>query len=207
VSYNNISKERLIEILIQKDDILQELRVENKKLNYWANIDAMTGVLNKKSGLETLEKELKLPNNNNDNLVICFIDVDGLKIVNDNLGHEEGDKLLINVTKILKESIRKTDFVIRMGGDEFLIVFPGTTMKEVNKAWARVLRSLDEINKNNEKYNLSISYGFYEYGKEVGKELTINELIKGADVEMYKMKRERRRNYAENVEKYIGNII
>lgn len=202
MNYNNMSKEKLIEILIQKDNMLEKLRAENEELNYWANIDAMTGVLNKKSGLEVLEREFELSNNSRDNLVICFIDVDGLKIVNDNFGHKEGDKLLINITKILKESIRKTDFVIRMGGDEFLVVFPQMTIKEVNNVLERVLVLLDEINNANEKYNLSISYGFYQYERETKKELTINELIKRADAEMYKMKREKRRNYTKNVEKY-----
>lgn len=202
MNYNNMSKEKLIEILIQKDNMLEKLRAENEELNYWANIDAMTGVLNKKSGLEVLEREFELSNNSRDNLVICFIDVDGLKIVNDTFGHKEGDKLLINITKILKESIRKTDFVIRMGGDEFLVVFPQMTIKEVNNVLERVLVLLDEINNANEKYNLSISYGFYQYERETKKELTINELIKRADAEMYKMKREKRRNYTKNVEKY-----
>lgn len=193
MSYNNISKETLIEILIQKDDMLEELRLENEKLSYLASIDGMTGVLNKKSGLGFLEREFKLSQSNNKNLVVCFIDVDGLKTINDSFGHGEGDKLLMCIAKILKEGIRKTDFVIRMGGDEFLIVFPGTTMKEVNKAWGRVLRSLDEINKNNEKYNLSISYGFYEYIKKMEEKLSTSEIIKNADIEMYKMKREKRR--------------
>lgn len=201
MNYDNMSKEKIIEILIQKDDMLRKLWEENKKLNYLASIDAMTGALNRKSGLELLEREFKLLNINNENLVICFVDVDGLKIINDTFGHEEGDKLLINATKILKESIRKTDFVIRMGGDEFLVVFPETSMKEANKVWGRILKSVEEINKDNEKYNLSLSYGFYEYSKETEKKLTINELIKRADMEMYKVKRKRRRNFGINVEK------
>ncbi|MGN9163022.1 GGDEF domain-containing protein [Clostridium sulfidigenes] len=193
MSYNNVSKERLIEILIQKDDMLEELRLENKKLSYLANIDGMTGVLNKKSGLGFLEREFKLSQSNNKNLVVCFIDVDGLKTINDNFGHGEGDKLLTCIAKILKEGIRKTDFVIRMGGDEFLIVFPETTMQEVNKVWERILKLVEKINGNYEKYNLSISYGFYEYIKKMEEKLSTSEIIKNADIEMYKMKREKRR--------------
>lgn len=202
-----MNKEKLIEILIQQDDMLRKLWLENKKLNCLASIDAMTGVLNRKSGLEMLEREFKLSNINDKNLVICFVDVDGLKIINDTFGHEEGDKLLISVAQILKESIRKTDFVIRMGGDEFLVVFPETAMKEANKAWGRILKLVEEINKDNEKYNLSLSYGFYESSKELEKNLTINELIKRADIEMYKVKRERRRIFTINVEKQIGDTI
>ncbi|WP_373897749.1 GGDEF domain-containing protein [Haloimpatiens sp. FM7315] len=191
MNYDYMSKEKLIEILIQKDDMLRKLWGENKKLNYLASIDVMTGVLNRKSGLELLEREVKLININDKNMVVCFVDVDRLKIINDAFGHEEGDKLLINVTSILKNNIRKTDFVIRMGGDEFLVVFPETTMKEANRVWYRILKRIEEINKNNEKYKLSISYGFYEYDNEIENKLTVSDLIRIADAEMYKFKRKK----------------
>ncbi len=119
---------------------------------------------------------------------MCFVDVDRLKIANDTFSHEEGDNLLINVTNILKESIRKTYFIIRMGGDEFLIVFPNITMKEVNNVWYKICRDVETNNKNNDKYNLSLSYGFYEYNREIKKEMSINDLIRKADAEMYKNK-------------------
>jgi len=196
-----MSKEKLAEILIQKDDMIRKLWLENKKLNYLANIDGMTGVLNKKSGLGFLEREFKLSKSNDKNLVVCFIDVDGLKTINDTFGHEEGDKLLISVAKILKEGIRKTDFVVRMGGDEFLVVFPETAMKEANKAWGRILKLVEEINNNEEKCDLSLSYGFYEYSKKIEEKLSVNEIIKSADIEMYNMKREKRRICGINVEK------
>ena len=98
----------------------------------------------------------------------------------------------MNAAKILKESIRKTDFVIRMGGDEFLMVFPEATMKEVNKIWYEICRRIEKTNKINDIYNLSLSYGFYEYRKEINKEISISELIKKADDEMYKNKVEKR---------------
>ncbi len=112
-----------------------------------------------------------------------------MKHINDAFGHEEGDKLLINVTSILKNNIRKTDFVIRMRGDEFLVVFPQTRMNEVNIVWHRILKRVEEINKNNEKYKLRISYGFYEYDNEIENEVTVNDLIKRGDTEMYKIKK------------------
>lgn len=201
MNYYNMNRKKLVEILIQKDEMLQKLRLENKKLNYLVSTDSMTGVLNRKSGLGLLERELKLAKDIDKNLIISFIDVDGLKIINDTFGHEQGDKLLISVAEILKKSIRKTDFAIRMGGDEFLVVFPKTTMKEVNTVWGRIIKLVEESNKNNEKYNLSLSYGIYEYSKETEKKLTSKELIKMADTEMYRIKRGKKRNYAINVEK------
>ncbi|OFI07090.1 putative diguanylate cyclase AdrA [Clostridium acetireducens DSM 10703] len=189
-----MDKKTLIKILKQKDDILKTLCLEKEKLNYYANIDGMTRVLNRRAGLKLLNKELNWSKTNEKNLVICFVDVDRLKMINDNFGHEEGDKTLIFVAKILRESIRKTDFVIRMGGDEFLVVFPGTTMKEADKVWYRISRKIKAINNNNNKYNLSLSHGFYEYSKEIQREMSINELIQKADKEMYKKKMKKRRN-------------
>ena len=188
MNYENMEKETLVKILRQKDDMLKRLYLEKEKLNYYASTDVMTEVLNRRSGLELLGKEFDLSKINGKNLVVCFVDVDRLKKINDAFGHEEGDKVLISVAKILREIIRKTDFVIRMGGDEFLVVFPQITMKEVNKAWYRVCRMIEEVNINNDNYNLSLSYGFYEYSKEIQKEMSINDLIKKADAEMYKRK-------------------
>jgi diguanylate cyclase (GGDEF)-like protein len=194
VNYENMEKETLVKILRQKDDMLKRLYLEKEKLNYYASTDVMTEVLNRRSGLELLGKEFDLSKINGKNLVVCFVDVDRLKMINDAFGHGEGDKVLISVAKILREIIRKTDFVIRMGGDEFLVVFPATTMKEVNKAWYRVCRMVEEVNLNNNNYNLSLSYGFYEYSKEIQKEMSINDLIQKADAEMYKKKFEFKKN-------------
>lgn len=186
MNYEGMDKEELIRILRKKDNILEELYLENQKLNYYATIDALTGVLNRRSGLELLNKELNLSKAYGKSLIVCFVDVDKLKTINDRLGHGEGDKILISVGKILTESIRRTDFVIRMGGDEFLIVFPETTMEEANKAWCRICKRVEEINKSTHKYSLSLSYGFCEHSIE--NKISIEELIKKADLEMYKKK-------------------
>lgn len=178
-----MDNETLIKILKEKDDILKKLYMEKEKLDYYATTDIMTGTLNRTSGLEMLNKEFNLSKVNDKNLIVCFIDVDKLKI--------------INVAKVLRESIRKTDFIVRMGEDKFLIVISETTMKEVNKVWYRICRKIEEVNINSNNYNLSLSYGFYEYSREMQKEITIKDLIKKADVEMYKKKMKKRRNLVD----------
>lgn len=192
-----MDKETLIKILKDRDIMLKNLCLEKEKLNYYASTDAMTGALNRRSGLELLNRELNLSKINDENFVVCFVDVDRLKVINDTFGHEEGDKALISIAKILRESIRKTDFIIRMGGDEFLIVFSQTTVKETNKVLRRICRRLEKINKSNDNYNLSLSYGFYEYNKKIQREVCINDLIKRADSEMYKKKMQKRRNFKD----------
>ena len=104
MNYENMDKEMLIKILREKDDMLKKLCLEKEKLNYYASTDAMTGVLNRRSGLELLGKEFNLSKINNKNLVICFVDVDRLKMINDTFGHEEGDKAF---NKCSKNSKRK----------------------------------------------------------------------------------------------------
>jgi diguanylate cyclase (GGDEF)-like protein len=188
VDYEDMDRKMLIRILREKDAAIEKLCIEIKKLNYYATTDVMTGALNRSSGLEMLNRELDLSRTGNRNLVVCFADVDGLKAVNDNLGHQEGDKLLINTAKILKGSIRKTDFVIRMGGDEFLIVFPNTTMEEVQKIWYRINTELKKIDKNSKNYKFSLSCGFCECRKGMQNGMSVEDLIKNADFEMYKEK-------------------
>lgn len=190
-----MDKEELIKILKEKDIMLKRLSLEKEKLNYYASTDVMTGVLNRRSGLERLIKEFNLSKTNGNNLIICYVDVDRLKIINDTFGHKEGDKVLISAAKVLKGSIRKTDFVTRIGGDEFLLAFPVTTIKEVNKVWYRICRKVEEINKNNADYNLSLSYGFCEYNKEMLKDMSINDLIQKADVEMYRSKLKKKEDF------------
>lgn len=79
-----------------------------------------------------------------------------------------------------------------------MLVFPETTIKESNKIWYRICRRIEQINNNdNNNYNLSLSYGFYEYSREIHKEIYVNDLIKKADIEMYKKKTKKRRNFKD----------
>nr|WP_279286879.1 GGDEF domain-containing protein [Clostridium sp. cel8] len=174
-----------------------------KKLKYYASTDFMTEVLNRRSGLKLLDKKLNLSKINNGSIVVCFVDVDGLKRINDNFGHQEGDKLLINTAEVLKNNIRKTDFLVRMGGDEFLVVFPDTKVEEVHKIWNRIYVKLDEINKNNNRYNFSLSYGLCEYKKHIQGDMTINELIKIADNDMYKRKLQKKKELYDEKDIHI----
>ena len=190
MNYENMTKEELIEILRYKESVLNKLYLEKEKLKYYANTDVMTGVLNRRAGLKLLNKEFDLSKISNENIVICFADVDKLKMINDTFGHKEGDKVLKSVAKTLRDSIRKDDFIIRMGGDEFLIVFPRTSIKDISAICNRIDKILEEINKNGCEYNLNLSYGFYEYNPKVDNKMTLNDLIKNADMEMYKKKRE-----------------
>ncbi len=190
MDYSNIKKEKLIKILKEKDNIIENLNRENKELQYYATRDAMTGIFNRRFAFHLLRKEIHESKASNATLTVCFVDVNGLKYVNDTFGHREGDKLILNVSGILKSSIRKMDIVSRIGGDEFLIIFPKTTINEAEKVWNRIHKKIDKMNKNKDhSYDISLSHGFSEYKGDIP--ISIEKLIHHADEKMYKEKYKR----------------
>jgi diguanylate cyclase (GGDEF)-like protein len=72
------------------------------------------------------------------NLTLCFMDLNGLKEVNDKLGHANGDEMLITIVRAIMQEIRQSDFVVRMGGDEFLVVLPDANIEQGEIVWQRI---------------------------------------------------------------------
>lgn len=171
-------------------DITQR-KLAKKELEYFAFTDPMTGVSNRRTGFMILEKELDLVSKKGMHLSVCFLDVDGLKKVNDTFGHEEGDCLINLITASIKSSIREIDVVSRMGGDEFLIIFPGCYESDVEKAIKRINDKLAVFDKKVLKpYKHSFSYGILEITVET--KLSANDVIKVADEKMYQNKMKKR---------------
>lgn len=167
-------------------DITQRKLVK-EELEYLAYTDPMTGVSNRRTGFIILEKELDLVTKRSMHLSVCFLDVDGLKKVNDTFGHEEGDCLINLITSSIKSSIREIDVVSRMGGDEFLIIFPGCHESDVEKAIKRINDKLEACDKKGLKpYKHSFSYGILEITAD--SKLSANDVIKVADEKMYQNK-------------------
>lgn len=188
MDYEDMDRKTLLKILKEKDTIIKELEEKLEKTLYYANRDSVTKLLNRRAGLNLLEKEIEISKINNKSLIVCFIDIDDFKNINDNFGHEEGDKVLKDIGKILKSYVRKTDIVMRLGGDEFIIVFCDSEIDDASKQWERISKQIDKFNKEKHyKYNISLSYGFCEYNS--ANSLSIKELIYKADKLMYKNKK------------------
>lgn len=153
-----------------------------------AELDPMTGVYNRRYGLQLLHATYCKAKAKNSNFVLCFFDINNLKLVNDRYGHPEGDKLILTIATKAGEALRENDFIIRYGGDEFIIVFANCSLKDAKGAWHRISNSFDAINMSEgNSYYISASAGFSSF--EENKELGISELINLADNEMYKAKR------------------
>ena len=186
---NNIIELILILLLALLFAILLEInRIEKNKIKYFSEFDSMTAIYNRRAGFEKLNKMYKDATKDSGKISVCFIDINGLKQVNDILGHEAGDELIISIVNGIKINIRDNDFISRLGGDEFLIIFSNLDEIESEKVWIRIN---DEYNKINElegrKYIISASHGIVEF-KFNSKEY-IDEIINHADEKMYDEKR------------------
>lgn len=152
-----------------------------------AQIDSMTGAFNRNAGISMLESNLQYAVTWNRNFSVCFVDVNDLKKVNDELGHEQGDAYLIDSVNVIKQGFREADHVIRLGGDEFLI---GIQSDEsiVERNWSKVLESVEAFNSSTDKpYKISLSHGVASL-KDIPNP-SIDELIALADERMYKEKK------------------
>ena len=150
--------------------------------------DQLTKTLNRRSGLSKLSRMLQYDNRRHIKLSLCFIDINGLKEVNDQLGHQFGDELIVSAVEGIKHEIREEDFIIRMGGDEFLIVFNGIDQEIAEKVWDRINNRYEQINiEEGRRYIISVSHGIVDFGSYEISE--VESLIKTADDKMYAEKK------------------
>lgn len=168
--------------------VVRDLTVHEEKsrmLFCAAVTDPLTGVLNRRGGLMQLEALLEA--SYGEKHILAFLDVDGLKKVNDGLGHEEGDHFITAVADILRASIRNTDILCRYGGDEFLIVFRNCAPVTSKMILARAKEKAREQGESwGKPYPISFSYGFSTLLPSHKDDFLT--LLRQADLEMYRMK-------------------
>lgn len=175
-------------ILLAGTDITERKEIE-KKLTEFASTDAMTEIYNRRMGMELLEKYMSIAERTSQPLTICFVDVNNLKKVNDVYGHNAGDELIKDTAKLLKKGIRDYDILCRMGGDEFLLIFPNCNRFYAQEVWKRIENGFEHVNNSTKRQNaISVSHGFAEY--EMG--MRIEYFIEMADNEMYEEKKRKK---------------
>src|SRR5690606_29349859 len=130
-------------ILIGVTDITN-LKKKEEELFKHASFDTLTGVMNRRSGVALLEKKIRDPNQQE--FIVCYIDINGLKTINDNFGHSVGDDLIKTSCDIINRNIDSSDVLFRLGGDEFIIIFFGKNKEEVEEIWEEIKRDFHSFN-------------------------------------------------------------
>ncbi|MFW6361712.1 MAG: sensor domain-containing diguanylate cyclase, partial [Spirochaetota bacterium] len=154
------------------------------RLKEYATFDELTGVYNRRVGLTMLQHELHTARREQQPLSVCFVDVNGLKKVNDTFGHDEGDQLIQKVAETMRQQLRRGDLLCRLGGDEFLMVYRNCSCENASKIWERIEAELRQTNHSSEKpYEISVSRGILEYDESVHSD--VHELLNQADKIMY----------------------
>lgn len=158
------------------------------QLSVDATTDELTTLLNRQAGKKRLESTLK-DMKDGEQFIVALCDINGLKWVNDTFGHLEGDRLLRYAATTLKEELTDPDFIFRLSGDEFIIVFMNRELHQVN-VWMKNMLTMLEKKKSASgiEYSVSFSYGL---AKVRGEEcLTVSDVLSVADTQMYIQKRD-----------------
>jgi diguanylate cyclase (GGDEF)-like protein/PAS domain S-box-containing protein len=160
-----------------------------------AFFDTLTGLPNRRMMRERLEQEIRRSRRDNQQLAILFIDLDHFKEVNDTLGHDSGDQLLIEAARRIKQCVRDSDTVARMGGDEFTVILADICSTDhLEPLLQKILRSMDALFQiGGEQVFVSASIGITLYPVD-GTE--IEELFKNADQALYVAKGEGRNRFS-----------
>ena len=159
--------------------------LEYEDLFEMANNDALTGLANRRVFEDRIGAMLEVARRHNRSISLASMDLDYFKQVNDTFGHAEGDRVLQMVARIMKKTIRRSDLLARMGGDEFLLLLPDTTLKAAQSLAERLCRAVHKLSITVPGgRRLGISIGLVSYKPGMNKE----DLLLKADEILYQAK-------------------
>ncbi len=168
------------------NEMLIEIDLVHDEANWYANHDELTGAYNRRAGFNLIEDTMKTIDEKGGNLTVTYIDIDGLKRVNDSYGHLEGDRLITDMVQLMKDNISDQCHIVRIGGDEFVIACIdldiSETLVKLNELQEKVKAFNEEASR---VYKVSYSHGIATYRKG----MEVDALIEEADQKMYKDRR------------------
>jgi diguanylate cyclase (GGDEF)-like protein len=170
--------------------LVSNMKASQERLRKLATRDLLTGLYNRNFFNESIVRDIRKAERRHEKLSIVIADIDSFKFINDTYGHLHGDGVLRECADILKRCIRKSDFLCRYGGDEFIIVTPVQTCEENSLLFSRIDKSLEDWNTKYATfdYSLSMSIGcaVWEDGKD------IIDVLNDADRKMYLKKQKKK---------------
>lgn len=192
--------------LMNIDNALENLRKQNmlnamvERLNRMWVYDTLTGVFNRAGFFKFAPKLIREACQDDSKLFVLFLDLDGLKSVNDRHGHDEGDAFIKAMANVLSQVRHHGEILMRYGGDEFVILSHGFTDEMAAEYISRIEAGIDEYNAaSDHPYLLDASIGYSIM--EPSEDMDIEAFIEKADQEMYKVKKEKKRKKQEKAQK------
>jgi len=155
-----------------------------KKLRIISETDSLTGIANRRAFMEKIEEAVKISQNFNYPLSVILFDIDNFKKVNDTYGHDVGDEVLKEITKIVSNQLRKTDFFARWGGEEFMIILENTELEDAVQLAERLRKTIEAYKFKKVGY-ITVSFGVTEFKSNED----IDSLLKRLDELLYKAKK------------------
>jgi diguanylate cyclase (GGDEF)-like protein/PAS domain S-box-containing protein len=166
-----------------------ELRGLARQMSYQATHDALTGLVNRREFEGRLEEAIDSGQRGDGQHVLCYLDLDRFKVVNDTSGHLAGDSMLREVAKVLRDAVRDSDTVARLGGDEFGMLLIGCPLEKARQIADDVCRAVGDYRFvwKDKIFNIGVSIGLVEISRESG---TLEELFAAADSACYVAKKQ-----------------
>ncbi len=160
-----------------------------RQMTYQASHDALTGLVNRREFEHRLTEAMESAAAGNAAHAMCYLDLDHFKIVNDTCGHSAGDKMLREVAILIKDAVRDSDTVARIGGDEFALLLTGCPLEKARQIADDVVKSVSEYRFvwKDKIFDIGVSIGLVEMGRGGG---SIEDLISSADSACYMAKRQ-----------------
>ncbi len=181
---------KLIEFVSEQVATAIHRKQLEEKLEKSAHFDSLTGTCNRGYCLELLDRHIKLARRNKMPILLAYVDIDKFKYINDAFGHKEGDEILKEVAKLFKITLREIDIVCRVGGDEFLLIFPNSSFNDAPLIRKRLNKNLEKLNQTlNKPFKIGFSVGISCFDPDHPQ--SIDELIGIADERMYEEKKKK----------------
>jgi len=166
-----------------------EMRGLARQMSYQAAHDALTGLVNRREFERRLAEAVENAHRGDGQHVLCYLDLDRFKVVNDTSGHLAGDSMLREVAKLLRDAVRDSDTVGRLGGDEFGMLLIGCPLEKARQIADDVCRAVGDYRYvwKERIFNIGVSIGIVEISREVG---SLEELLAAADSACYVAKKQ-----------------
>ncbi len=166
-----------------------EMRGLARQMSYQATHDALTGLVNRREFERRLSEAIESAHRGDGQHVLCYLDLDRFKVVNDTSGHLAGDSMLREVAKLLRDAVRDSDTVGRLGGDEFGMLLIGCPLEKARQIADDVCRAVGDYRYvwKDRIFNIGVSIGIVEISRECG---SLEELLAAADSACYVAKKQ-----------------